>query len=788
MGFTTGLATCLAFATAASGCNKSSPSGAAAPGEGSATNATASAPVPAAEAPALEGFEGEIDVLAKDKERPAPSSVALKIKNGKVRADIPEELTKGSGGPTPGYGIFDSTAKKVYLVMDKQKQVIVLDLNNLGERFGAGAPKVPGHEKDSKGPDAPPPKVTKTGKFDTVAGYKCENWDIESEHDKAQICVAQTGFSWLSFPMSALNGVPTKHLWMADLLDGKHLPLRFIGYEPGTTDEKTHVEVTKIDKHSMADGDFEYPPTYTVVDSRPDDARHARPHADGRPGNAAGRGRLPRHASGHAARHDASRHAPGRGGHAPQRPALRAHPSRGRASSFCIGARGAGRPWDGTGSLATGARRRCAWSAGPLSYVRSPPADVPSCDRDSPHASMGPRPLRNHMKRTSFLSLAVLVPAVAASVVACKGHDAAVVADAAPAAPPSAAIESPSASAVASASAAPAPPVVHHRGLVGMFFKAALEGDVTDDERDAIAKIEEPLRAEPNSRRELVAVHTDIIASIKAGKIDNAKLQADATAVAHTFEARQEQEAAALGQLHDALTPPQRKAVADAVRAAHEGNRESSRFDGGMPPDWAAHRVERMKAQLVLDEDQEKQVAALIARDAPSPAAVQARIEAGKKQIRGHHRGLREGRVRSEEDRPLRHARPQAHRAHRSADQVHQRAHADPHAGPARSPGSARRASSRARTRLHHRAARVRWHVRPPLRALPPVCPFSPSGFFFGNGGMVRPYSPSGPGGLLHTVAACPQRPLLRLYRSVSKGTCGPPSVGRGAFPPVKKP
>ena len=32
--------------------------------------------------------------------------------------------------------------------------------------------------------------------------------------------------------MSALNGVPTEHLWMAELLDGKHFPLRFVGYGP----------------------------------------------------------------------------------------------------------------------------------------------------------------------------------------------------------------------------------------------------------------------------------------------------------------------------------------------------------------------------------------------------------------------------------------------------------------------------------------------------------------------------------------------------------------------------
>ena len=39
-----------------------------------------------------------------------------------------------------------------------------------------------------------------------------------------------------------------------------------------------------------------------------------------------------------------------------------------------------------------------------------------------------------------------------------------------------------------------------------------------------------------------------------------------------------------------------------------------------------------MKAQLVLDEDQQKQVAAVLARDAPTPAAIQAHFDAVKKQ------------------------------------------------------------------------------------------------------------------------------------------------------------
>src|SRR6185312_3753901 len=112
---------------------------------------------------------------------------------------------------------------------DSSKQVIVVDLDKVGQDFkGMAPPHGGGPAGGGAAPPANPPKVTKTGKFDTVAGYKCENWDVASDHREATACVAQDGFSWLNIPMSALNGVPTEHLWMGELLDGKHFPLRFV--------------------------------------------------------------------------------------------------------------------------------------------------------------------------------------------------------------------------------------------------------------------------------------------------------------------------------------------------------------------------------------------------------------------------------------------------------------------------------------------------------------------------------------------------------------------------------
>jgi Spy/CpxP family protein refolding chaperone len=240
------------------------------------------------------------------------------------------------------------------------------------------------------------------------------------------------------------------------------------------------------------------------------------------------------------------------------------------------------------------------------------------------------------------LLLVVTAAASAGAVSGCHGKDAAngpeAGASAEPAAPSSSVAEAlsglPDASAAPSDAAAPAP-LVRHRGLAGVFFRAALEGDLTDDEKAAIDKIEEPIRSDLGPRHEMAAFHADLVSSLKLGRFDNAKIQADEAAVAKASQGRQDDQATALNSLHETLTADQRKAVAEAIKTAQAAH------DHPPPPmsdagasEWAAHRLERMKSQLVLDMDQQKEVAAVLARNAPPPASVvQAHFDAAKKQM-----------------------------------------------------------------------------------------------------------------------------------------------------------
>jgi hypothetical protein len=213
----------------------------------------------------LKGFEGEIDAVVKgSKPGEAPMPIEIFVKSDKVRVDLPDKLAQGATFVGPkAYVLFDSPAKKLTIVSDEQKQALVIDLTKSGEQLkgfkGIGGPSPHGGSAAQR----PTRKLIKTGKFDTVAGRQCENWDVTSDHREGTICVAHQGVSWFTIPMT---GIPSEHLWMTELFDGNHFPLRFVGYAEDGATEKSRIEVTKIDKKTPAASQFEYPPSYRVVD------------------------------------------------------------------------------------------------------------------------------------------------------------------------------------------------------------------------------------------------------------------------------------------------------------------------------------------------------------------------------------------------------------------------------------------------------------------------------------------------------------------------------------------
>jgi hypothetical protein len=220
----------------------------------------------------LSGFEGQIDLVFKDmsKERGGAAQVvplSLVIKNEKIRAEMPQAV--GSKPMPKGHVVLSAPEKKLSVVMDEQRQIVIVDLNQAGPQlksFGngmAGAARDMDKDAKEKRPQKPPPTVTKTGVKDKVAGIVCENWEIADEGRKAAtLCIADQGASWLHLP---LTGIPTEYAWALELFDGKHFPLRMIGYDKAGA-EDGRVELTKLEKKSVSPALFDMPADYKVVD------------------------------------------------------------------------------------------------------------------------------------------------------------------------------------------------------------------------------------------------------------------------------------------------------------------------------------------------------------------------------------------------------------------------------------------------------------------------------------------------------------------------------------------
>jgi Spy/CpxP family protein refolding chaperone len=198
----------------------------------------------------------------------------------------------------------------------------------------------------------------------------------------------------------------------------------------------------------------------------------------------------------------------------------------------------------------------------------------------------------------------------------------------APAASASVAVSAP-----ASASAArPRAPMIRATGAAGAVFRAVNTIELKDEQRATLEKISADLREGDRGAREasdggprlgMKEAHDELVAGIKAGKIDNAKLEPHYAAFEKTAKARQDREAEALNQLHAALEPAQRAALTTNVRATDEKRSAKMKTrdtpDAGQP-NQSRIRLERFTRGLDLNPEQQKKVDAMLPKEDRSAA------------------------------------------------------------------------------------------------------------------------------------------------------------------------
>jgi hypothetical protein len=203
--------------------------------------------------PAAAQFEGNITWQVGDKGMVLNQT----YKGSMVRTDM-----TGSNGRS-GTMIMDASAKVMTMIMDERKMYMTMDLKDAGKMEGM---EHAAHQ---------PPKITDTGKSETVAGRTCEVYEVETTGDKPetlQVCAAKgmgffiggdspmaRGQGGDRATMSAIAANPE----FAKLYKEGFFPLRIDRMEKGQP--KTVMLATKVEPKSVDASLFKVPADYTEM-------------------------------------------------------------------------------------------------------------------------------------------------------------------------------------------------------------------------------------------------------------------------------------------------------------------------------------------------------------------------------------------------------------------------------------------------------------------------------------------------------------------------------------------
>lgn len=200
-------------------------------------------------------FEGEITMNATRATGGGPTQLVIGIKKPKYRVDatgnVQTDNPMMSGGGTL---LLDPPQKKGWALIPAQKKAIVIDF----DKTKSASSRLPGANTGPKTKsNEPPPKIEKTGKKETIAGYDCEIWYVtDSKGQRAELCMAD-GITWIdlgdlgwSSPEIAVGAVAS---------GANKFPLRIVSGD-------TKLETTKIEKKKLEDARFVVPPDYQVID------------------------------------------------------------------------------------------------------------------------------------------------------------------------------------------------------------------------------------------------------------------------------------------------------------------------------------------------------------------------------------------------------------------------------------------------------------------------------------------------------------------------------------------
>ncbi|HUJ63855.1 MAG TPA: Spy/CpxP family protein refolding chaperone [Kofleriaceae bacterium] len=152
----------------------------------------------------------------------------------------------------------------------------------------------------------------------------------------------------------------------------------------------------------------------------------------------------------------------------------------------------------------------------------------------------------------------------------------------------------------------------HHHGGFAMFVAMSLDTlNVTDQQHDAIVKIQHDMRAKMQPAHDAEkAVLLALADGVAAGQIDQGKLDGLIGELATASAGVHDAVADSLNQLHQVLTPEQRQALVDKVQAHFEVWHDTNSPDESAEKDKRGGHLAQLASELSLRPDQVEKIRA----------------------------------------------------------------------------------------------------------------------------------------------------------------------------------
>ena len=206
------------------------------------------------------GFEGV--VAYKMTGKGGGAEMTQMYKGTKSRTEI------SSGAQTTAM-IMDTVAGTMTILMPPQKTYMVMDMKKMGQGLGGllGRGHKDGGSGSGGGMPGSMPKITATGRKETIAGHECEYY-VMGDKGEMEVCSAK-GLGMFMMGQSPMGGAMSSVASVAAMATGSDaarlfadgfFPLKMVNTEHGK--KEVVMEATRVEKKSLDASLFVPPPDY----------------------------------------------------------------------------------------------------------------------------------------------------------------------------------------------------------------------------------------------------------------------------------------------------------------------------------------------------------------------------------------------------------------------------------------------------------------------------------------------------------------------------------------------